>query len=192
MLDEAITSYHLERTAGYNGILSWELTYCHRIMNMKPSRRVAIGSLVAVLLVFLCQRCYADAVVDKDRIVQMALKGMMEAKKTPTILVVRYKVLAAPEQEHSMIQIIFSPIKLNTDDRIITQKQEDWMSENTLGWITHHPPARQGQTGEVRLTIPLPVRETAEQHFVLFRMLPVHPEGKLEKSRLQIISVHLE
>jgi hypothetical protein len=161
-------------------------------MNIKSSRCVAIEILVAVLLVFLCQRCYADAVVDKDRIVQIALKGMMEAKKTPAILVVRYKVLAAPEQEYSMIQIIFSPVKLNTDDRIITQKQEDWMNENTLGWITHHPPARQGQTGEVRLPIPLPARETAELHFVLFRMLPVHPEGKLEKSRLQIISVHLE
>ncbi|SFI45919.1 hypothetical protein [Nitrosomonas sp. Nm34] len=159
---------------------------------MKPSRRVAIGSLVAVLLMFLCQRCYADMVVDKDRIVQMALKGMIEDKKTSTILVVRYKVLAAPKQEHSVIQIIFSPVKLNTDDSIIIQKQEDWMNENTLGWITHYPPARQGQTGEVRLSIPLPVRETAEQHFVLFRMLPVHPEGKLEKSRLQIISVHLE
>ncbi|SFM29434.1 hypothetical protein [Nitrosomonas communis] len=159
---------------------------------MESSRRVAIGNLVAVLLVFLCQGCYADAVVDKDRIVQMPLKEVMEGKKPPTILVVRYKVLAAPEQEHSMIQIIFSPIKINTDYRILTQQQEDWMNENTIGWITHYPPARQGKAGEVRLPIPLPARETAEQHFVLFRMLPVHPEGKLEKSRLQIISVHLE
>ena len=159
---------------------------------MKTLRYIGTCSLSVILFLSLCSGCYADTVIDKDHVVQISLADRVEGGETPTVIVVHYNVLTALPEEQSIVQIAMIGRELILKNNRFSTEQNELINENTIGLISHFPPARPGITGEVRLPIPLSAQKTVGRHFVLFRMLPAHPEGTLDKSRLEIVSVGLE
>ena len=159
---------------------------------MKTLRYIGTCSLSLILFLCLCSGCYAGVVVDKNHVVQISLADKVDGGKTPTVIVVHYSVLAALPEEYSLVQIAMIGRKISLKTGELSKEQKDLINASTLGLISHFPSARQGDTGEVRLPIPLSAQKTVGQHFVLFRMHPAHPEGTLDKSRLEIVSVVLE
>jgi hypothetical protein len=140
-----------------------------------------------LLTTLLCQGCLANNVLDKNHMLQIPLPALKaDAQQTAITIIIRYKVLKVPVHEAHLVQIVLSD-KILPDK--ITQEQEDWLNQHAIGLISHHPPAKEGTTGEVHLALPETIYKKA---FLLFRMLPVHPDGKLTESTIEILDVMVE
>jgi hypothetical protein len=135
---------------------------------------------------------YASYALDKNIFLQIPLPTSSSDRQNRKTLVIHYKILAVPAREYHIIQIVLLPHKLDVIPHELTKDQENWLNKHSIGMISYYPPVKSGDTGVVRLPLPSSSVNTESNNYLLFRMLPAHPEGKLTNSLIEILEITIE